>query len=476
MPVVITLLAVGALVWGLVCVRWLPPLALAAAAVVVGYVFGHAFWNADVGPLPLTLDRLLLAGTAAAFAIRWRTGGLASSPWAPVDWALALTLVWLTASFLMAGSSTLVVDEAPPLWRLLFSFWAPALLYLAARQSAITARGSGWLLGALSLLGLYLAITALAETAGAWSLVFPGYIADEELGMHFGRARGPALNSVSLGVYLAVCFWATWLLLPKLRRMARVVAFAALPLMAIAILLTYTRSTWLGLAASGVAVLAAQTPPRLRWKAVGGVVAAAAVLGVVSWQSVLRLEREDSGGVSQHSVQQRTAFAYVSWQMFKDHPVAGVGFGRFFDKKLPYLSDRTQAFELESLRPLHHHNTFLSLLTETGLIGVAAYLAVLGGVCAAGWRLSQSEPAAAPVRRLGVLAVATVMVYLPSAVFHDLSLVSTDQWLVFLVAGVAVGCERRVAASLSPPKPLGAASPRDPRSRPPAGGFAFPTG
>jgi len=47
--------------------------------------------------------------------------------------------------------------------------------------------------------------------------------------------------------------------------------------------------------------------------------------------------------------------------------------GRFYDRKMPYLSDRSQEFELESLRPLHHHNTLLSILTETGMIGFAAF-------------------------------------------------------------------------------------------------------
>ena len=63
---------------------------------------------------------------------------------------------------------------------------------------------------------------------------------------------------------------------------------------------------------------------------------------------------------------------------FAINPVFGVGFGRFYDRKLPYLSDRSQNFELESIRPLHHHNTLLSVLTETGLVGLAAFVAMLG--------------------------------------------------------------------------------------------------
>ena len=43
---------------------------------------------------------------------------------------------------------------------------------------------------------------------------------------------------------------------------------------------------------------------------------------------VVGLQREGTAAESEHSVDQRTSFAYVSWQMFRDHPVMGVGFGR----------------------------------------------------------------------------------------------------------------------------------------------------
>lgn len=450
MPTLVLLLfAAGLIVWGsLYAQRANLPL-LAVATVLMGYVLGHSFWHVDLGPATLTLDRALLVGLAALFGWRLWRRKVEPSAVSPVDWAVALTLVWLTASALVSRPGDEVLLHKSPLWRLLVSFWAPALLFLVTRQSHLDYRITRWILASFTLLGIYLAVTAVAETAGWWSLVFPRFIADPELGLHYSRARGPGLNSVSLGVYLAVCFWATWLLLPKLSRPWQVITFATLPLMAGGVLLTFTRSTWIGLAASGLAVLAVQLPRRLRLPVLSGVAVVGLTAAVGLWQSVLYLEREDSGGVSQHSVQQRTAFAYISWKMFTDHPLAGVGFGRFYDQKLPYLADRTQTFELESLRDLHHHNTLLGLLTETGMIGLAAYMAVLLGLVACGWRLAQLSHAAPHERSLGVLLVATVMVYLPSAVFHDLTHVHSDQWLLFLIGGLAVGCERRLAYRFS---------------------------
>ncbi len=444
MAIAVLLLVAGFFLCSYLMGQKAPLAVVAVGVVVIGYVFGHSFWNADLGPITVTTERLALVALVSLFGQRLWQGRIQRTPVSGADWALAITLGWLTLSALLNRPTEGDFLPKSPLWRLAVSFWAPALLFLVTRQSKVTSRVARCVLAIFAALGLYLAFTALAESAGMWSIVFPTFIADPELGLHFGRARGPALNSVSLGIFLSVCLWATWALFPHVSRWTQVALLATLPFMAIGVLLTYTRSTWLGLAASGVAVLAIQLPRRLRAPVLGGVSIAGLVMAALLWQSVLQLQREDSGGVSQHSVQQRTAFAYVSWKMFSDSPLTGVGFGRFYDKKLSYLTDRSQPFELESLRELHHHNTLLGLLTETGMLGMAAYVGILGGLVVCGWRLSNHPLAESYERSLGLLLVATVTIYSTSALFHDLTHIFTDQWLLFVVAGLGVGCERRV--------------------------------
>ena len=168
-----------------------------------------------------------------------------------------------------------------------------------------------------------------------------------------------------------------WLALPQARhRWQQLALLIALPMMAGGVFFTYTRSTWIGFAASGFVIAGFQMPRRWRVPALVGSVVAGTLLAIVSWSHLMGIHREGTVEDSEHSVAQRESFAYVSWKMFRDHPVLGVGFGRFFDQKLPYLSDRSQQIELESIRPLHHHNTFLSVLTETGIVGIAAFIAV----------------------------------------------------------------------------------------------------
>lgn len=469
MTFVLFIAAVAGLMGALVYARNASLILTTLLALVVGYVFGHSFWNMNVGPIPLTLDRVMLLGIAGLFVWRLRWGKLSAAPLAIVDWGFAVVLVWLTFSTLTSQPEDSSVLPKSPYWRLLVSFWTPAFLFAVTRCSPLNDKTIRWFLIALAGLGSYLALTALAETAGVWSVVFPRYIADPEQGLHFGRARGPALNSVSLGVYLSICLWAAWLVAPRLPHKLKMLFWLATPVMAFGVLLTYTRSTWIGLALSGLVVLAWHLPKRKRVPVLTAVIILGLVFGIGARKSLLQLEREDSGGVSQHSVQQRTAFAYVSWKMFKDNPLLGVGFGRFYDQKLPYLSDRTQTFELESIRDLHHHNTFLGLLVETGMVGLAAYLAVLAGLLTSGWRLANNALASPDMQRLGIMLVATVSAYLPSALFHDLTHVHSDQWLVFLIAGVAYGCERRLEASVR-------ATQHAPATRPVALGGVMHTG
>ena len=56
----------------------------------------------------------------------------------------------------------------------------------------------------LACFGLYLAATGLLEAAHQWAFVFPRYIADPTVGLHYGRARGPMVQAVSYGLCLGI--------------------------------------------------------------------------------------------------------------------------------------------------------------------------------------------------------------------------------------------------------------------------------
>jgi O-antigen ligase len=449
MPVVAAIAVAAGLVWGAIYARRGSLVLGGAALIIIGYALGHTFWHAKLGPLTLTLDRMLLVGVIGAFIVQWWTSRIESKPLAGCDWMLAALLGMLTLSALVSGTPEVVApDGGSSLWRLMMSFVVPAGLYWIARQAPLPQREwKGWLV-AMSLLGVYLAATACAEITHQWWLVFPHYISDPTLGIHFGRARGPDLNSASLGIYLVVCLWAAWIVRPYVGRAWQLALMAAMPLMVLGVFFTYTRSTWIGLLASGAVVGSMQVPRQLRWPAFAMAVLFGGVFVTATWSNVVDLEREGSGQESHHSIDQRKSFTYVSWQMFKDNPVFGVGFGRFYDRKLPYLSDRSQGFELDSLRPLHHHNTLLSVLTETGLVGLAAFIALLVAWVRMAWSLAKDANVPSWARGQGVLMLAAMATYLSSAVFHDLTLLPQQHWLLFMLAGLTLNLRlsRKLAA------------------------------
>ena len=170
----------------------------------------------------------------------------------------------------------------------------------------------------------------------------------------------------------------------------------------------------------------------------GSLISAALVFCVVKLDSLANLQREGSATEARESADMRASFAYVSWQMFLDRPILGFGFGQFYREKLPYLSDRTTPLQLESIRDFIHHNTYLSLLTETGLVGLSfTWLFLAASPAAAGGSVRDDNP-----RWMcghGVLLLGRWRRTLFQMMFHEVSYTAIDNSLLMLIAGIAVG-------------------------------------
>jgi len=442
MAAILLILATAAIVWALVYAKQGSLWTGGAVFVSLGYILNHHFWHMGLGPISLTLGRILLVGLVGLLVWRWRQGLLEKRPLTGADWLAALFVGYLTVRFALTPAAPEAASSVSPMWRLIASFWMPAALYWVVRSSELTERTWKTLLAVLSMLGVYLAVTGIAEVTQQWWAVYPRFIADADLGLHFGRARGPALMSASLGVFLAICFWAAWFLWSRVNRGWQLGLLAAMGLMGGAVYLTYTRSTWLGLA-GGLAVIPFLHFPR-QWRPllITGMLIVATVGTLAMGQKLMNFNRGDSASAS-HSAYQRASFIYVSMQMVADDPLMGCGFGRFYDRKMPYLSDRRQQIELESLRGLDHHNTFLSILTETGLIGLVLFVGMLTAWGRAAWQLVGDAASESWVRAHGLFTLAALIAYVANAMLHDLTSSPSEQWLICLLAGGTVGLQSR---------------------------------
>jgi O-antigen ligase len=427
-------------VWGTVLALRGSLIAGAMAVLVATCCFGPHFLSFDVAGTTISLDRVLLAGLVIAWMVQWRIGRVEFKPLTAADWVVLSFVGVLTASMLLHDWRNYGPRDVPIPQHLVNGYFIPLALFWIGRQATLSERNCTWILWGLTAFGVYLAITGLLESAGAWSLVFPQYIANPKIGLHFGRARGPMVHSVSYGLYLATCLLCLWLARERLQWRWQILVIAALaPLMMAAIFLTKTRSVWIGTGAGLVVVLALTLRGRVRLAVLGTMIAAAVVVGVANLENLEGLKREGTASDTRQSTLMRKSFAYTSWKMFQDRPIFGFGFGQYVRAKLPYLNDRSVDLPLEQIRPYVHHNTFLAVLTETGLVGLGLMLAVWACWLRTAWKLARGRDVPPWARRQGILLLGLLAITFWQMMGHEITLTAIDQSLIYFLAGVTVG-------------------------------------
>ncbi|MGB8987164.1 MAG: O-antigen ligase family protein [Candidatus Sulfotelmatobacter sp.] len=211
----------------------------------------------------------------------------------------------------------------------------------------------------------YLCFTSIAFMVGAKSFIFPRFILDESLGYHADRARGPLLQAVANGVSLNLLGLLALhtILRGRIRGLKAAILLASLPL---AILATMTRAVWLSFTLSVGALIFRSHNRRLRRVAI--VVAAMgtlALLVTLSFDDQRRalMDRLHESGPLDY----REAVYTGGWQMFLERPFAGWGVNQMPTELARHVSGYKE-------RELYPHNTYLELLVEHGVIGLALYL------------------------------------------------------------------------------------------------------
>ncbi len=473
MELVLLFVVVVGLVWATVAVARIPLLWAALGYLVVASCFGHPFLQLDAAGMTLTLDRLMLLLVVAAAVVQGRLRGWLPQPLGAAEWCLLALLGWMAASFLWPQAPA-AQGEEPPLHRYLQGYVIPAVLYFVGYHAPLSRRWLRHLAAFFLAFGGYLFWTAVAEHFGLFALVFPRYIANPNVGLHFGRARGPMVQSVSFGLYLGTCLLALVTLVPRWRsRLARRLAVLLAPAGLFATWATLTRSVWLGTAGGLGLVGLVRTPRRWRPWLLAAVGLGGLLVGTWYWDRLVAFQREGSATLTRESTSMRAAFAYVSWRMFLDYPLLGVGFGRFPEAKMPYLADRSLDLRLETIRNFAHHNTYLSILTETGLIGLLLYLALLAlwvrsafQVMRTRWVDPTVRDEQIPSSAFGLFVLAVLLLYAVQAMFHEVSYTPLDHALVFLLAGLLRQVHRRSGTPLRQVVQHGVQKPLKPKHDP----------
>ena len=434
MTPLVPIFALAGLVWWIVIIRKGGLIAGGLLTLLAGICFGHPFFHVSL----LTIDRVLVVVLLATYLVMRKLGASKAGP------PLSGLDVIFGAYIAYVGVSTITHDwtweNNLPASRLVFYYALPAAMYFAGRQTELTARSVRVMLGCLAGFGFYVAITAIAENAELYSLVFPRYIASASFEEFLGRGRGPLLNPVANGILLTVGLTSLLLLYPKNNRLGIMGLCAASVIMLSGIYSTLTRSTWLA-AVCSLAIIATLTLPRrlLRIAVIVSAMSSVVILPI-AWHSAKAFKRDKHVSVSEmaSSASLRPVLAYVAWQMFCDHPFVGVGQGHYKRLDKFYLQDRSTSLVLDNVRPYHQHNVFLSILTEMGLVGLALFGWLLFRWIQTGvtlWRSSGTSE----LGRLGILHLSLLSAYVVNGMFHDVSIMPMIQNTLFFFGGLTVG-------------------------------------
>ncbi len=430
--------ALAACLWLAVILQRGGLLAGCVLVVLCGACLGHPFVHVSFA----TLDRLLwLLIVALYVGLRWRGGG-DPKPLTTPDLILGSFLLVLTLS---TFGHDWKIDGAQPVARLLFLYLMPAGLYWVGRQSAISNHSVRWLCGVFAALAVYLAVTAVAEIRGIRGLVFPSYIMSAAYPEFLGRGRGPFLNPSANGIYMATglaCLWMFWPAAqwPGRKLIASTGIAGGSALVLLGSFATLTRCVWLGVSLSS-AMLVALPMRRRRSLGILLLVSCAGLLALgTGWKHLVAFKRDKNVSVNEmaQSAKLRPMLAAVAWQIFRDDPIDGVGFGQYKEFDRTYIAQRQLDLPLDQVRPYHQHNVFLGLLTETGLLGTVPFVALLISWTRVAVRQWRQSTASVWQRRPALIFLACLINYLANGMFQDVALIPMVNLLLFFWAGVLI--------------------------------------
>jgi O-antigen ligase len=234
---------------------------------------------------------------------------------------------------------------------------------------------------------------------------------------------------------------AVLVLWPRASRPGKLLLGVLLGVFALGIYSTLTPSVWLGAGVALTAIGVLSATGAGRFQVVAAAVAGAAIVAGVSWQQLWTPNRDNelSGKTAAESAELRPNRAVVAWRMFLDRPILGCGLGQYPREVPAYLADRSDELTPEKTRAYAQHNVFLSLLVETGLLGMGLFVALLACWTHSACRLWRAASAPTWARQMALLYLAFMTAYLAGAMFHDLSAIPMVNMFLFFLGGAIMG-------------------------------------
>jgi len=434
-----------------ICAVWVVPASWSVCGALVLSMFGGNWQNLGL-PSSVAPDRFLLGLTLVAIVAR--APAAANRP--PIRFRPLYILMYVLGAYAIASAIGYgTISQHPEIFdlfdRLMILPWC---VFIIAPTAFVTDKDRRLFIATLVGMGLYLGFTGIFEILGPHSLVFPRYINNPNVGIHWGRARGPFVEAEVNGTALYACILASMVALRTWSsRVPRMLATLVIVVCAVSLILTFDRTTWLAVGVSAPLTLA--MIPALRRYLLPTVVVAAAAVGI-SYLTIptvrehIQLRASDS-----QTIRDREAVDGAAENMILERPLFGWGWGRFQEvARTHYQTSNSYALWLE--KPIPVHDVYLSIATDLGLVGLVLWLAVLlGGVGKA--IFSRRAPPA--MRSWRVALGALFAMWLVAALTSPIS-GSFQGLIIWLWAAVIVSAERQSRQSGAGGSPIFASARR----------------
>jgi O-antigen ligase len=204
--------------------------------------------------------------------------------------------------------------------------------------------------------------------------------------------------------------------------------YLAVALMAVTVVLTFTRGIWIG-AACGLVLMGFFLSRRWGLYILGGLLA----IGLLTFATSEKIRHRviETVTMSNQGDQERMTIWKSNWEMTKDHPLIGIGYSQNKARLREYYDRLGVApgyFEG------HAHNEYMHLLSGTGLLGLLCYLIFLGYAFRAAYlAFKHSRDNESKGLALGLMGAMTCF-YIGSLTEANFSIGKNRHMILFLMA------------------------------------------
>jgi O-antigen ligase len=453
----------------------LPVILLAIWIVACAALGGGFFLVRFPGFIDITIERILFLIIMLLLFVGLFRGKVDLQKNNTIEIFMGLFVLVCLVSMTQTGFLPVQPDFISPWFVFITGYLFPFVVFVFAKNYVLNEKDMLFILHTLFFFGIYLCITSFLEFFDLKQFVFPRYIADPELGIHWDRARGPFLNAPYNGVGILLGFISGIHLLQKKTGFSRVSYQFALLLFFPAVFFTLTRSVYLAMLVAVVILLGWYKTSFPKWKLISLPLVIVLIIGVANYARLLSTERRAGGVYQIEEVNIRFALLQRSVYLFSQGPFKGIGLAQFqpstlrsYKGRTPYYSEylfsqgpsmgiglpqfppstlgsykgRTPYYsdELTALQ----HNHLLGITTELGIPGIVLYLSIIILILRRLKQLAGELPVSGIMgNNLRVVIFSIWCVYLTNNLFLEPSNNLFVNAIPFLFAGLADGMYTR---------------------------------